>query len=88
MDKVNELVDEVKVAYKEVEEEIYDDNQDLADTIESIENDLDITANFSNESAIELDPMAIQDEAPLDESTVEELTAHNDLKINDHRGQF
>ncbi|MCA9765553.1 MAG: YtxH domain-containing protein [Carnobacterium sp.] len=81
MDKVNELVDEVKVAYREVEEEIYDENPELADTIEGFENDLD-------ETAIRLKPMAIQDEIHPDESTMEELPPHNDLKIDDRRGQI
>ncbi|MEG0267650.1 MAG: YtxH domain-containing protein [Carnobacterium sp.] len=82
MDKVNELADEVKVAYQEVEEEIYYDNDDLADTIENIENDLNATATFSDKSNIEIDPMS-----PVD-PPVEDLDFQSDIEINDRRGQI
>ncbi len=82
MDKVNELADEVKVAYQEVEEEIYYDNGDLANTIEDIEEDLNATDTFSYEPDSELDSLSPVD--PL----AEDLDVQSDLKINDRRGQI
>lgn len=91
MDKVNELADEVKVAYQEVEEEIYYDNQDLSDTIDSIEDDLNTTANFSDDSTIELNPMNVSDEKDImnpDYQPMDDLGSHNDIEIKDRRGQI
>ncbi|MGB3160062.1 YtxH domain-containing protein [Carnobacterium sp.] len=91
MDKVNELADEVKVAYQEVEEEIYYDNENLADTIASMEDDLNATANLSEESTIELDPMNLFDETDAinqEYPPLEDLDSHNDIKIEDRRGQI
>ncbi|WP_034551573.1 YtxH domain-containing protein [Carnobacterium funditum] len=88
MEKVNELADEVKVAYQEVEEEINYDNQDLAETIESIEDDLNAKATFSDDSNIKLDPMNIPNETDHmnpEYPPLEDLDSQNDLEINDRR---
>ena len=88
MEKVNELADEVKVAYQEVEEEINYDNQDLADTIESIEDDLNTKSTFSDDSNIKLDPINIpNDTDPTNPEypPLEDLDSQNDLEIDDRR---
>lgn len=91
MDKVNELADEVKVAYQEVEEEIYYDDQDLSDTVQSIKNDLNTTTTFSDESTTELNQMDLTDEKDAIHSEyqpMEDLDTINDIKIDDRRGQI
>lgn len=91
MDKVNELADEVKVAYQEVEEEIYYDDQDLSDTVQSIKDDLDTKTDFSDESTPELNQMNMSDEKDSmnpEYQPTEDLDSINDIKIDDRRGQI
>jgi gas vesicle protein len=91
MDKVNELADEVKVAYQEVEEEIYYDDQDLTDTVQSIKDDLDTTTAFTNGTTAELNQMNMPDEKDAinpEHQPMEDLDSINDIKIGDRRGQI
>ena len=92
MDKVSNYTDEIKEAYHEVEEEINYTNPDLAETINSIESDLNTEHASSENNDVILHSSQVQTSMPSDASEeyppLEDLESPVDLKVQDKRGQM
>lgn len=91
MDKVSSYTDEIKEAYREVEEEINYTNPDLAETIDNIESDLNATSATPNGDVL-LHSSQVQTSMSSDTSEeyppLEDLESPVDLKVQDKRGQL